>query len=101
MSYEEFLGVAKGVQKLDPGLWRQLRSLMVEGGTLAQLVRALLDTRDGIQEQLANKQMIRDEDIRIAIGMQGQVLGLNNALQVIYQALQEPPKEDEDERVSG
>lgn len=97
MTYEEFLALAKGVQKLDSGLHRQLRSLMVEGGTLAQLTRVILDTRDGLQEQLANKQMIEDRDIRIAIGMQGQVLGLNNVLQVIWQTMQEPPKEDEED----
>lgn len=99
MTWEEFLARAREIRVLDKELWRQLRSLYVDGGTLQQLVRALLDTKEELQEGMANCHMISEESVRRAIGLQGQIMGLQTALQVVHELMQEP-QEVQDEQVS-
>lgn len=97
MTWEEFLARAREVKALDKELWRQLRSLYVDNGSLQQVVRALLDTKEELQEGMANCHMVSDESIRRAIGLQGQIMGLQTALQAIHELMQEP-REVEDEQ---
>lgn len=101
MTHEEFIARAKEVQELDKDLWRQLRSLYVDGGTLQQLVRAILDFKTDIHERMANTQMVTDEAIRTAIGLQGQVLGINNVLALIEELMKEPEAEGETENATA
>lgn len=95
MTYEEFLARANEIQVLDKDLWRQMRSLYVDRGTLQQVVRAIQQFKTDILEQMSNRQMISDEHVRIAIGLQGQVLGINNILALLHGMMQEPPADDE------
>jgi len=97
MTYEEFLIEGQSVKALDPTLWKQMRQLFVEHGTLVQIVAAILQARADLQERLANSQIIEDRDVRMAIGIQGQVLGINNILALIYELMQEPTPEADDE----
>lgn len=96
MTHEEFIARAEEVRTLDPDLWRQLRQLYVEKGTLQQLVRAMLDFKRDVQETLANTHMISQEDIHKAIGLQGNVRGIDNVLGLIFNLMQEPQQEAED-----
>lgn len=97
MSWEEFLARAREIRVLDKELWRQLRSLYIDNGTLQQLVRALLDTKEELQEGMANCHMISDENVRRAIGLQGQIMGLQTALQVVHELMQEPREVQDEE----
>lgn len=97
MDWDEFLARAKEVTEIDKDLWKQLRSLYVDKGSLQQLVRAIMDMEGDLKETLANTQMISDEKIRVAIGLQGQVLGIKNVLGLICELMREPAKADDDE----
>lgn len=99
MTYEEFINRARDVQP-DNDLWRQARSLYVDGGTLLQVVGAILDQRKNVVHQLENTHMIRDEDIRMAIGLQGNVRGIDNVLQIIHGLMLDPNSEATDAEVS-
>jgi hypothetical protein len=96
MTYEEFIRRAEGAE-VERDLWRQMRSLYVEGGTLTQVVKAILEQRTNVAHQLANTHMIRDEDIRMAIGLQGNIRGIDNVLQIIYGLTIDPDSEATDE----
>lgn len=99
MDWDEFLARAKEVTETDKDLWKQLRALYTDRGTLQQLVRAILDMEEDLKEGLANTQMISDEKIRVAIGLQGQVLGIKNVLGLIAELMREPAKAEEDNNV--
>lgn len=96
MTYEEFIHRAES-SKLDEDLWKQARSLYVDGGTLTQVVKCLLQQRTNVANQLANTHMIQDEDIRRAIGLQGNVRGIDNALQIIHGLMLDPNSEATDD----
>jgi hypothetical protein len=100
LSYEEFLARAKEVQELDKTFGKQLRSLYVDKGTLQQLVRATLDLRDDLKEALAKNHIVNEESIRMAIGMQGQVSGIDTVLGLIFDQMNaaEDNEADEDEQ---
>lgn len=95
MTHEELIARAQEVKELDPQLWREIRSLMVPGGTLLQVVRAVLDLRRDMQDAMTNIHMVSDEAIRRCIGMQGQVLGMNQVLALFVTLMAEPVKAEE------
>ena len=99
MTYEEFIERAEG-KAVDRELWRQARSLYVDGGTLTQIVSVILAQRTRVITQLANRHMIQDEDIRMAIGLQGNVRGIDNVLQIIHGLMLDPDAEATDVEVS-
>ena len=101
LSAEEFLERARQVRELDADLGKQLRALYVDGGTLQQLVRAILDQRGDLQESLAKNLMVTEEAIRIAIGIQGQVLGMDTVLDLILNLMNSIGEEDEQQSESG
>lgn len=99
LSYDEFLARAKEVQELDKTFGKQLRSLYVDRGTLQQLVRAILDMRDDLKEALAKGHIVNEESIRLAIGVQGQISGIDTVLGLIFDQINTADSEaDEDER---
>lgn len=95
MRYEEFIRRAEG-STVERDLWRQARSLYVEGGTLTQVVKAILEQRTNVANQLANTHMIRDEEVRLAIGLQGNIRGIDNVLQIIHGLMVDPDSEATD-----
>lgn len=95
LTYEEFLDKAKEVQELDKNLNKQLAHLYVERGTMQQVVRAILDQRDDLKESLSKTLMINEENIRIAIGIQGQVSGIDTVLALIHHLMQQPEEAEE------
>ena len=102
LSTEEFIARAREIRELDQDLGKQLRSLYVDGGTLQQLVRAILDQRSDLQESLAKNLMVTEEAIRIAIGIQGQVLGMDTVLDLILNLMNSIGDEkDEQQSESG
>lgn len=96
MTFEDFLRRAREVQKLDPTLYKQMASLYVDGGTLQQVVRAVLDLREDIQTRLSNTYMVDDSTVKICIGLQGQVLGINNVLGLIHGLMRQPEEETDE-----
>lgn len=99
MNHDEFKARAFEVGELDRTLGKQLRSLYVDNGTLQQLVRAIYDLRGDLQESLSKGMMVSDEAIRVAIGLQGQVLGIDTVLDLMLTLMNTTEaKDDEDER---
>jgi hypothetical protein len=96
MTFEDFLRRAREVQKLDPTLHKQMASLYVDGGTLQQVVRAVLDLREDIQTRLSNTYMVDDSAVKVCIGLQGQVLGINNVLGLIHELMRQPEEETDE-----
>lgn len=99
MTYEEFLSRATNVTP-DADLWRQMRSLYVDRGTLLQVVAQVLEFRRDVMDRLASTHMIQDEDIRTAIGLQGNIRGIDNVLQIIHNLMIDPDSEATDAQVS-
>lgn len=89
ISYEEFIGRAREATARDPRLHRHLRSLLADRGVLAQVANELLNQMQSAKDILASQQMVSDEAIRIGIGQQGVVRGLEQALYVIHDLMQE------------
>ena len=91
MQYSEFLRLGREAQ-VGPTLNRELRQLYAEpGGTLRAVVLMLLQQREALTEALLGRQMMSDQDIRAAIGTQGQINGLDIALQSIHEAMTKEP----------
>ena len=93
VTFEEFVARAYEVQKLDPTLHKQMAHLYVDRGTLQQVVRAILDFRTEMQQNLANTYMVDDNAVKTCIGLQGQVLGINNVLGLIHELMRQPEEE--------
>jgi hypothetical protein len=95
LSYDEFIARAMEVQKLDSGLGAQFRQLYVERGTLQQLVRMILDMRSDLKEALVNTRLLSEENIRLALGIQGQVSGIDIILDLILTQMNAEENDDE------
>lgn len=87
MTYDEFLARANEVQQLDKRLAGQLRALYVERGTLQQLVRAILDQRRDLSSAMESADMISEDAVRKAIGIQGQIRGVDTVLMLIHELM--------------
>jgi hypothetical protein len=95
---EEMEVRAREVPALDKDLHRQLQQLFVEKGTLQQLVRAIYDLRQDVMGALAGAHMTSDDMVKMCIGLQGQVQGINNVLGLIFTLMQKPNDEEEEEK---
>lgn len=95
MTFDQMIAQAREIRSLDPLLHRKLVHLYVEGGPLCQLVRAMLDMKGDLTEAMMGTHMITDDKIRTALGLQGQVLGINNVLGLIHTLMKEPAKDDD------
>jgi hypothetical protein len=97
MTYEEFLLAAKEVSELDKDFDKQLRALFVQKGTLKQLVRAILDYRMDISVAFERSDIVSEDAVKVAIGLQGQIRGIDNILALIHELMtQTKPEEEED-----
>jgi hypothetical protein len=67
-----------------------LNALYVENGTLQVLVLMILQQRAALMEAFAGRQMMSDQDIRAAIGTQGQISGIDIILRSIHAAMEKP-----------
>ena len=99
MQYNEFLQLGAKAE-VGQSLNRELRQLYAEpGGTLRAIVRLCLEQREALTEALLGRQMMSDQDIRAAIGTQGQINGIDIVLQGIHEAMTKEP--DHVEEVSA
>jgi hypothetical protein len=94
ISYEEFIGRVREAQARDPRLHRHIRSLLADNGVLAQLCNEILIQMQEAKDILASKQMVTDQDIRLGIGQQGVVRGIEQTLYVIHALMEEPDGSD-------
>lgn len=83
MNYDEFLARAREARPR-PDFHKELRGLFIDGGTLQLLVKGMLEQRQDLMEALMSRPMMSDQDIRAAIGTQGQINGIDIVLQGIY-----------------
>jgi hypothetical protein len=88
LGYEEFVARAKEA-KPRPDFYKELRALYVDGGTLQLLVKGMLEQRQDLMEALMSRPMMTDQDIRAAIGTQGQINGIDIVLQGIHSSMLE------------
>jgi hypothetical protein len=94
-TFEEMEIRAREVSGLDKDLHRQLRQLFTDRGTLQQLVRAIYDLRQDCMTSLAGAHMTSDDMVKMCIGLQGQVQGINNVLGLIFTLMQDPVEEED------
>lgn len=92
LSYDEFLARAREA-KPRPDFYRELRALFIDGGTLQLLVKGMLEQRQDLMEALMSRPMMSDQDIRAAIGTQGQINGIDIVLQGIHNSMLESDNE--------
>jgi hypothetical protein len=81
---------ADSTLKLPPKMDRQLRDLALEQGPLLYILAACEGLRRSLTAQLASKHMVTDEAIRTAIGIQGQLSGVDLVVQAVVEMLQPP-----------
>jgi hypothetical protein len=97
IGYDEFLARAREARPR-PDFYKELRALYVDGGTLQLLVKGILEQRQDLMEALMSRPMMTDQDIRAAIGTQGQINGIDIVLQGIHSSMlesQDEPTVDE------
>jgi hypothetical protein len=69
----------------------------VQKGTLKQLVRAILDYRMDISVAFERSDIVSEDAVKVAIGLQGQIRGIDNILALIHELMtQTKPEEEED-----
>jgi hypothetical protein len=100
MNYDEFLARAKSAAPY-PGFGRDLNQLYAEGGTLCVLVLMILQFRQDLTEALLGRQMMSDQDIRAAIGTQGQINGIDIVLHGIHEAIEKDRNDESADEVSA
>ena len=88
---------ADGTLKLPPRMDRQLRDLALENGPLLYILAACEGLLRSLTAQLRAKHMVSDEAIRTAIGIQGQISGVELVVQALVEMLQQPQGEAEAE----
>lgn len=81
---------ADGTIRLPVKMDRQLRDLAVEQGPLLYILAACAGIKRSLTSQLLSKHMTSDEAIRTAIGIQGQISGVDLVIQNIVELLQPP-----------
>lgn len=98
IEWDEFIARAREVNETDRNIALQLRQLYVDRGTLQQTVATLLTGRDAMLEALSRTQMVTEEAIRQAIGIQGQIAGIDACLGTILDLMNVNPKDQDDGR---
>lgn len=96
-SYEEFLARAREAQPRK-SFARELQHLYVDNGTLQILVKMILQQRDVLLEALVNRHIVDETSVRMAIGTQGQVSGMDTILQSIFEAMKEEKADEMEDR---
>lgn len=97
ISWDEFIARAKEVPETDRNIALQLRQLYVDRGTLQQVVASILLGRQDLLEAMSKTQMVSEDAIRQAIGLQGQIAGIDYVLQAIHELMNVNPNPQEDD----
>ena len=86
---------ADGTIKLPQGMDRQLRDLAIEQGPLMYILAMCEGLKRSLTSQLTSRHMVLDEAIRMAIGIQGQLSGVDLVIQSLVEMLQKPAVPEE------
>jgi hypothetical protein len=80
-----------GTIRLPKGMDRVLRDLAIEQGALMYILAACLAAKQSLTSNLLTSHMVSDEAIRRAIGVQGQISGIDLVLTTIVELMQPEP----------
>lgn len=93
-SPEHILHVAGQEMERPEKLAQDIRTLLTDGGALLYIMNQILGLYDERKEFFALKPLFSEDDIRRAIGNQGELRGLNMVIQLILKLAEEPEPKD-------